>query len=329
MIIPWIKNLEVASDARSAAQKKLDNDELTPAAQKKLADEVSKFNKQIETYAKRINDDLRQAARDRLKIDSAKSLDTIKDGALKDYCSSVAKTIANLNQQIQAEGWRAGQYAQSLANKRADAVKLERTAKQNQTTLANEDAKLARRESDLKKRLTDREQDLKKIETEQKRLDGEKGKFDAECARAKAAEGQKRRELEKLQTQAESLAADIKREPLRDNRDKLREKLARIEPQIQQLDELVNRQMAFQIDQFNQIDAKIDFERTQLDQATVSAKTDIAALKREVQETGKVRAAIKANIVREQKRQAAITALIADCDRAADHAKEYGVGARG
>lgn len=328
MIIRWIKNLQEASDARAVAQKELDKQSLSVDQEKRLAAEISKQNKQIETYAKRINEDLKRAASERNKIESPLALESIKDSQLKDYCSSVSRTIDNLNKQIEAEGWRADQYLLSVNNKRLEAVKLQKTATKNVETLARELTKVEKREEDAAKRLKQRDDEIRKIKAEQKRLENERKKLDSERMRVKDTETQKRRQLEQLRKEREGLDVAIKREPKRDERDLLRDKAARLDPQIEQLQQLVERHLRFQLDQLTQIQAKIDFEDRQLDSGLQAGEADAKQIKGEIEDLKKAKAGVKANMAKEQKRADALAAVVVDCDRARERAKEYGVGAR-
>jgi chromosome segregation ATPase len=327
MIIRWVSNLEEAAKARAVAQDRLNKPNLSTDDERQLSEEISKRNEEIETYARRINDDLKRAASERLKVELSGNIDSIRDGQLDGYLKSVRTTIDSLNEQINAEGRSAERYAVSVREKRVQAEKLDEVSKKNQQTLARDEAKLTDALKDAEKRLDNREDDQRKVDLELRRLESERKKFGMEYDRVKDFQADQQKQQTKMSRDADDLDKRIKSERVRERRDQLRDQLDRFQPQLDQQKKLLD-QLAFQLGQLDRIRDKLDLEKEQLTAAAGSAKADIQSMKAEIAEFKKTRQAIRDNIAKEGKRREALAACIADCQQAEARAKEFGVLAK-
>ncbi|HVY62278.1 MAG TPA: hypothetical protein VHF22_11530 [Planctomycetota bacterium] len=327
MIIRWVSNLEEAAKARSVAQDRLNKPNLSADDERALSEEISKRNEEIETYARRINDDLKRAAQERLKVELSGNIDSIKDMQLEGYLKGVKSTITSLNEQINAEGRGAERYAVSVREKRVQAEKLDDVAKKNQQTLARDEAKLTQGLKDAEKRLDLRDGELRKVDLELRRLESERKKFDMEYDRVQAFQADQQKQLTTMKRDSDALDKRIKGERIRERREQLRDQLERFQPQMEQQQKLVD-QLRFQIGQLDAIRGKLDLEKEQLTAAAASAKADIQSMKSEVAEFKKTRQAVRQNLVKEEKRREALAQCIAECRDAEARAKEFGVLAK-
>ncbi len=325
MIIRWVKNLADAARARDKAQNALDGAEMTGPEQKRVASELERCNRDIGRYAERINEDLRRAAAKRVKVSYPRALESIHDRQLRDYCQSVGRTIEKLNHQIAIDGAQAEDYLRELNNKKKQALKVQDVAVKNQQSLCRELDKLEKREKEVAGRIEGRKRDLQKIEAERKRAANDNAKFDTERGRVEAIHKQKKDQMLTLQDELESLRRRKAQEQDPARREPLKEKIAKIEPQLAQLEPYVKQHIEFQLGQYKQIDDRIKGERSQLGKARDQVEKDIAVLESELAEVRRLRKVFAQNIEQETKRKASVATTLKDMKRAEGWAKRAGV----